>query len=190
MHVTHKFAPHAKHYVFLGYLADKKAYNIFDFHAHKIFISRDVVFHENIFPYESSHTAFINNNFVLPHTIITPLIDLVTQPLDQYSEHPYLIPDSPSLAPLRHSQCHCHPSVALHGYVYNQVTSPNHLSSPSSSSYKGTHFPLAILFLIIVTHRNIIPSSLPSIKMLRKHLMPKQLVISIGKRQCNLNWML
>jgi hypothetical protein len=118
------------------------------------------------------------------------LIDLVTQPLDQYSEHPYLIPDSPSLAPLRHSQCHCHPSAALHGYVYNQVTSPNHLSSPSSSSYKGTHFPLAILFLIIVTHRNIIPSSLPSIKMLRKHLMPKQLVISIGKRQCNLNWML
>lgn len=70
------------------------------------------------------------------------MTDLVTQPLDQHSEHPHLIHDPLSLAPLHYSQCHYHLLVPLHDYVYNQVTSPNRLLSPSSSSHKGTHFSI------------------------------------------------
>ncbi|CAL2225396.1 unnamed protein product [Prunus armeniaca] len=53
VHVTHKFAPRAIPSVFLGYPLGQKAFKLYDLESHKIFTSRDVKFHENIFPYHT-----------------------------------------------------------------------------------------------------------------------------------------
>ncbi|XP_075490977.1 uncharacterized protein LOC142529351 [Primulina tabacum] len=49
-----KFAPRATACVFLGYSSTQKGYRVQDLTTHKIFISRDITFHESIFPF--SHT--------------------------------------------------------------------------------------------------------------------------------------
>ena len=50
-----KLQPRAKACIFLGYAFGKKAYRVMDLNTHKFFESKDVVFHENIFPFDK-HT--------------------------------------------------------------------------------------------------------------------------------------
>ena len=42
--------------MFLGYPFNIKGYKLFDLQSHSIFISRDVIFHEKVFPF-ASHTS-------------------------------------------------------------------------------------------------------------------------------------
>ena len=48
-----KFSLRARKYVFFGYPFNVKGYKLFYLESHTAFISRDVVFHESIFPYAS-----------------------------------------------------------------------------------------------------------------------------------------
>ncbi|GAA0139646.1 transmembrane signal receptor [Lithospermum erythrorhizon] len=52
-----KFQPRAFKGVFLGYASNKKGYKAYNLSSHKIVISRDVIFHESIFPF---HTTTLN----------------------------------------------------------------------------------------------------------------------------------
>jgi hypothetical protein len=50
---TNKFDVCARHCIFLGYPISQKGYKLYDLTTHKFFTSRDVIFHEHIFPYTS-----------------------------------------------------------------------------------------------------------------------------------------
>lgn len=47
-----KFCPRANSYIFVGYPPNMKAYKLFDLTTNEFIISRDVVFHETIFPFQ------------------------------------------------------------------------------------------------------------------------------------------
>lgn len=49
-----KFEPRARQCVFIGYLANVIGYKLYDLESHKVFISCDVVFHESVFPFQTS----------------------------------------------------------------------------------------------------------------------------------------
>ena len=52
-HVTNKFDQRGTPGVFVGYPYGQKGYRVFDFQSKKIFTSRDVIFHEHIFPFKN-----------------------------------------------------------------------------------------------------------------------------------------
>lgn len=57
IHHKHKFDARARRCVFIGYPFGQKAYRLYDLDTHVTFTSRDVIFHETIFPFAAIHHA-------------------------------------------------------------------------------------------------------------------------------------
>ena len=70
MNIQHKFDERAKPGIFVGYLYGQKGYCIYDFKTHQIYVSRDVIFHESIFPYHDLPSSSFKNSIT-----ITPIND-------------------------------------------------------------------------------------------------------------------
>ena len=71
-----KFRSRARQCIFIGYPPNKKAYNLFDIDADTFFTSRDVIFHESVFPLQGI-LPIINIDIDLPHINPTFLFFLI-----------------------------------------------------------------------------------------------------------------
>lgn len=104
---SHKFSVRSKPCVFLGYSSHHKGYKCFHPETGRIFVSRDVIFHEEVFPFshaktnsESSPTETSSSNPVSVSLQISPTRELVPNSPSSSPPNP-LFPTSP--APLSSS---------------------------------------------------------------------------------------
>ena len=102
--------------VFMGYLTNMKAYKLYDLHTKQFFISRDVIFHEQVFPFHSINPT-------------TTIIDLF----------PDLVLTSSSLEVYSSQQ-----SSENHFHQDNLNPSPSNRVSESPSPIQPLHTPASI----------------------------------------------
>ena len=84
-----KFSPRATLCIFLGLSPGQKAFKLYDLSTHIIFVSRDVKFHEHIFPFQETPSQSIPTPLPQP-----PIFDFPT------SSHPVPIIPNPSPTPI------------------------------------------------------------------------------------------
>ena len=60
-----KLDARARACIYLGHKAGIKGFILYDTHTREVFISRNVVFHENVFPFQNTSTTNSNSNSTL-----------------------------------------------------------------------------------------------------------------------------
>jgi len=166
-----KFSPRARRCIFVGYPSNQKAYRVYDLTTRQFFTSRDVIFHENTFPF-FNHTSdnsppqsslppiFPESNDSLipqtlsssplpPETSVTPLSPSSSKSSSPQSSNPtqsspFLQTNTPAPI-LRRNYRPRQSSVLLCDFHCVQVgMSPLSASTTkSSSSRSGTQYPLS-----------------------------------------------
>ncbi|XP_075478726.1 uncharacterized protein LOC142519566 [Primulina tabacum] len=116
-----KFAPRASACVFLGYSSNQKGYKVQDLTTKRFFVSRDIVFHEDIFPF--SRVPDIQPIFSILDVPI-PIPEPLPPPPHPQAPSPDHVP-----CPTRHSTRISRPPIRSHDYI----------CSNSHSSFSCTH---------------------------------------------------
>ncbi|XP_019258336.1 PREDICTED: uncharacterized protein LOC109236602 [Nicotiana attenuata] len=138
-HNRGKFAPRTTSCVFLGYAAHQKGYKVLDLASRKVFVSRDVRFHEDQFPFAHSASPSIP-----PYFPSTPIILDHSQPastpshIDQGSpsSSPSFTPNSPIsyIIPPPNAPSNCSPDYIPAPVPNLNLQDPSLTPSPSPVS--------------------------------------------------------
>lgn len=134
-----KFAPRASACVFLGYSNSQKGYKVQDLLTNKIFISRDVVFHETMFP--CSHLP--QNQPIFP----VPPIELPADPLPIFPQPQ----DTLDTCVPRRSTRIPRPPIWSQDYVCSSSSSPYPIST--YLAYDKVYVPYKSFLSNLSTHR-------------------------------------
>uniref|UniRef100_A0A2N9IYX8 CCHC-type domain-containing protein n=1 Tax=Fagus sylvatica TaxID=28930 RepID=A0A2N9IYX8_FAGSY len=135
-----KFSPRASKCLFLGYPSNHKAYKLYNLDTHKIFFSRDVTFHEDIFPFQDlpdiSHPSIPILPLPVPEPLPEPSPPTPSPPPTTTTDSPP--PPSTSLRPRR--------TTSRPNYLQDYVCPTLHTGPTASSlttSTSGTAHPLS-----------------------------------------------
>nr|GLL33588.1 uncharacterized protein LOC109166016 [Ipomoea trifida] len=134
-----KFSPRARRCVFIGYTDGTKGYKLYDTQTKDVIVSRDVVFYEDIFPFQiSEDPANIQYQLILPteHATGVGSESIATQPVqNQPAEYEICdtsleVSNHPSLQGLRRSNRQRNAPAYLADYdCQTNRTSPHSLST-------------------------------------------------------------
>ncbi|KAG8495219.1 hypothetical protein CXB51_012817 [Gossypium anomalum] len=132
-----KFSPKAIPSVFMGYSAVQKGYVLFNLHTKTFFVNRDVIFHEDIFPFKfpvespfffptSDNTMFLDLDDSVPHLPppIAPLSDSFLIPSGSSPDSP--VTSSSITQPLRRTSRLPKRPQWMQDYVYSSSHLPYH----------------------------------------------------------------
>lgn len=137
-----KFSPRAIKSVFLGYPPGYKAYKLLNLLTNEIYISRDVTFHENIFPFQGESSSFVDSD-LFSDSVLPTQISYTAQPLqvpDMNSNTGTVTrPHRISIKPARLTEYHCYATASSYpsstAHPLSSVLSSHKLSTlPSSCS--------------------------------------------------------
>uniref|UniRef100_A0A2N9I9I5 CCHC-type domain-containing protein n=1 Tax=Fagus sylvatica TaxID=28930 RepID=A0A2N9I9I5_FAGSY len=131
-----KFSPRASKCLFLGYPSNRKAYKLYNLDTQKIFFSRDVTFHEDIFPFQDLPDISQPSIPILPLPVPEPIPPTPSPPPPTTTDSPP--PPSTSLRPRR--------TTSRPTYLQDYVCPTLHAGPTASSlttSTSGTAHPLS-----------------------------------------------
>lgn len=116
MRKTNKFCPRVVLTIHLGYSSIHKSYILYDLHSKIFFVSRDIVFREDVFPFKHMHTTSSPLFLVLEFRYVEGPVQNLASPSSAslYFSHPDAASPSAAMPPLsEHFSPSPYPSSSL-----------------------------------------------------------------------------